>query len=87
MTDKLRGQSESEGTCLVCGEVSAKWIQATIWHFRPIDWEQRGFIRGNFKTFGAWGGLRANVTLLFPFLNTLLNWKYRKARLELSEDK
>lgn len=72
-------------SCLVCGDICDKWIQATIHHFRPIDWEQRSFIRGNFKAFGVWSGLRANITLLFPVMNTLFNWKYRKSRLVFAD--
>lgn len=71
--------------CLVCGEVNKRWFAATVWHFRPIDWEQRRFLRGNFRTFGFWSGLRSNICLMFPFLNTLLNWKYRKHRLVFAD--
>ena len=67
--------------CLVCGEESKRWFAATVWHFRPIDWEQRHYVLGNFRTFGFWSGLRSNVTLLFPVMNTLLNWRVRKHRI------
>ena len=71
--------------CLICGDSTSYPIAAVIWHFRPIDLKQREYIRGNFKAFGFCRGLMANVTLMFPFLNTIINWKYRKMQLELED--
>lgn len=73
--------------CLICNGETSKPFVAFVYHFRPINWADRKYIRGNFKTFGFWAGLRANVTLIFPFLNTILNWKYRKMHLEIEEPK
>ncbi len=71
--------------CIICGQNTITPFTSAVHHFRPIDWEQRHFMRGNFKTFGLWNGLRANLTLLFPFVNTLWNWKYRKSYLVIEE--
>jgi hypothetical protein len=71
----------STSQCPICGQNTTAPFVSAISHFRPIDWEQRCYIRGNFKTFGFWSGLRANLTLLFPFINTVWNWKYRKDHL------
>jgi hypothetical protein len=67
--------------CLICGDRTDRPFEAFVWHFRFIDLPQWRFIVGNFKTFGFWLGLRGNVTLMFPFLNTLINWKWRRHRL------
>lgn len=72
--------------CMICGDITERPFAAAVYHFRPIDWEQRHFLRGNFKAFGFRSGLRANLTLLFPFVNTLWNWKHRKSYLEIEED-
>jgi len=72
-------------TCIICGDHTSRPLAAVVYHFRPIDWEQRSFIMGNFQTFGFWSGLRSNLTLMFPFLNTILNWKYRKHRLVFAD--
>lgn len=64
-------------TCIICGEKTERPIAAAVEHFRPIDWEQRHWVKGTFKAFG-WS---AALTLMFPFLNTILHWKYRKMRL------
>jgi hypothetical protein len=71
------------GRCVICGDTTDRPFVAVVWHFRPLDWSQLHWVRGNFKTFGFWSGLRANITLLFPVANTLLNWKHRKSRLEI----
>lgn len=39
--------------------------------------------RGNMRAFGFLGGLHASICLSFPFLGTLMTWKYRKMRLEI----
>lgn len=49
--------------------------------FRLIDWDKRQYIRGNFIAFGVWQGLIANITLMSPLLNTLINWKHRNKTL------
>ena len=72
--------------CIICGGKTSQPFSAAVNHFRPIDWKQRHFVRGNFATFGFWSGLMANVTLVFPFLNTLINWKYRKMRLVIEDE-
>jgi hypothetical protein len=69
--------------CIICGEKTKRPLAAVVEHFRPIDWSQRHYLRGNFKVFGFWSGLRANITLMFPIVNTLWNWKQRKATLDL----
>jgi hypothetical protein len=71
--------------CLICGDSTPKPFAALVSHFAPIDWPMRRYIRGNFKAFGLLGGLRSNVTLVFPFMNTMLNWKYRKLHLVLAD--
>lgn len=73
-------------TCIICGDTTPSPFTAFVYHFRPIDWEQRSYIRGNFKMFGLWSGLRANLTLMSPFLNTILNWKHRKGKLEFEAE-
>lgn len=67
--------------CIICGEKTARPFAAAVWHFRPIDWEQRKWVKGTFKTFG----LNTTLTLMLPFFNTLLYWKYRKMRLSIEE--
>jgi hypothetical protein len=54
---------------------------------RLIDWEQREYVRGNFKMFGFWGGLTANVTLVFPVVNFIVNFKRRHSRLAFIDPK
>jgi hypothetical protein len=71
--------------CVICGDSTTRPFAAAIEHFRPIDWPQRHFIKGNFKMFGLKIGLRANITLMFPWANTILHWKYRKHGLEIGE--
>lgn len=68
--------------CVICGEQigsSASRTVAALWHFRPIERRSvwYGYLRGTYQVIG----LRAALTLLSPLLNTVLNWKYRKARL------
>lgn len=41
-----------------------------------FDYKMTQYVRGNFVAFGFWSGLRANVTLLFPVMNWLLNRKH-----------
>jgi hypothetical protein len=67
--------------CVICGDFTTRPFAAMVDHFRPIDWPQRKFLVGNFRAFGFWSGLHSNICLMFPFLNTLLNWKHRKSRL------
>lgn len=70
--------------CLICGEKIDRPFAATVEHFRPIDLGQWPYVIGNFRTFGLWSGLHANVTLLSPVINTILHWKHRKSRLEVA---
>lgn len=72
-------------TCLICGRNTTNAFADFVRHFRVIDWPQRHYVKGNFRTFGYWSGLRANITLMFPFLNTIINWKHRKSSLEIGE--
>lgn len=69
--------------CVVCGAVTDQPFVAAVNHFRPFEWHDPKYIMGNIRAFGFWSGLRSNVSLYFPFLNTLLNWKYRKMALEI----
>jgi hypothetical protein len=69
--------------CIVCGEMTDRHIACALWHFRLVEWNQWQYWRGNIKTFGLWTGLKSNLTLSFPILNTLWNWKYRKMRLHI----
>jgi len=64
--------------CAICGDRTEKPLLAALYHFRLVEFGQWKFWRGNFKTFGFWNGLRSNLTLSFPILNTLIHWKYRK---------
>ncbi len=65
--------------CVICGEKlkHGNQLTAALWHFRPLDWGQRKWLFGTWRTFG----LRGAITLISPAINTLVNWKYRKARL------
>jgi hypothetical protein len=65
-------------TCLICGDRTKRPIAAVLEHFRPLDWKQRSYAPGTFRIFG----IRAAVTLMSPMLNTILNWRYRRHRLE-----
>lgn len=49
--------------------------------FNLLDWPMRFYVRGNFSAFGLWAGLRANITLMCPLLNTLLNLNRRNKQL------
>ena len=69
--------------CIICDENTSKPFQAFVEHFRFIDWEQRKWFLGTVKTFGFMSG----ITLMFPFLNTIVHWKYRKYRLVVEEEK
>jgi hypothetical protein len=69
--------------CIICGDVTSQPIAAAVEHFRPFHWEHPRYIFGNIRTFGFLSGMRANLCLFFPFLGTLLNWKYRKMHLEI----
>lgn len=69
------------GKCVICDEKTNRPIAAAIDHFRLVEWNQWRYWRGNFTAFGWISGLKANLTLSFPILNTLWNWKHRKARL------
>lgn len=48
-----------------------------------LDWKMRYFVRGNFHAFGLWHGLTANLTLMSPLLNVLINWKHRNQELRI----
>ena len=65
--------------CWICGEETKKLWPALWEHLKPIDWEGRYFIKGNYQTFG----LRSVITLMSPLLNTIIHWKYRKHRLRI----
>ena len=67
--------------CIICDQPSDTPIRDALRHFRLVEWDQWRFWRGNIKTFGLWSGLKGSFTLSFPIINTLWNWKYRKARL------
>lgn len=67
--------------CLICDQETDRPIREFLWHFRLVDWDQWRFWRGNITAFGLWSGMKGNITLSFPIINTLWNWKYRKARL------
>lgn len=73
-------------SCIICGEETKQPFAAAVWHFRPLAWDDRKYVWGNMTTFGFWGGLRANVTLMFPFINTIWNWKYRKLKLVIPSE-
>lgn len=73
-------------TCIICGEPTNSPLREFLWHFRLVEWGQWRFWRGNIQAFGWFGGMRGNLTLSFPFLNTLINWKYRNARLVFPRD-
>lgn len=62
-----------------------KWV--ALWdRWKPLDlhikpwqyWKGNMNLAGNF-----WSGLRTNITLWSPFLNKIINWKYRNMRLEI----
>ena len=72
--------------CIVCGDKTSKPFVAAVWHFRPFAYHDPKYIVGNVKTFGFWSGMRANVSLYFPFLNTLMHWKYRKMHLTINTE-
>lgn len=63
--------------CIICKEKTDKPIRAAIWHFRPLDLEQTRWFYGTVRSFG----IVAGMTLISPLLNTLVYWRYRKARL------
>jgi hypothetical protein len=65
--------------CPICDDNTKSPIIAALWHFRLIDFDQWAYVRGTWQTFG----FRAVLTLVSPICNTLINWKHRKARLEL----
>jgi hypothetical protein len=71
--------------CIICGAPTKQPFTAAIWHFRPFEWHGKSYITGNVRMFGFWGGMRANLTLYFPVINTLIHWKYRKDGLGLLE--
>lgn len=72
--------------CIVCDEPTSTPVREALWHFRLVDWGQWRFWPGNMRMFGFWSGLRSNLTLSFPILNTLLNWEHRKSRLVFPKD-
>jgi hypothetical protein len=72
--------------CIICDQPTTRPVLEALWHFRLVDWNQWQFWRGNINTFGLASGMRSNLCLSFPILNTLLNWKYRKARLVFPKD-
>ncbi len=74
------------GHCIICGDNTQHPFAAAVEHFRFCDWEQREWVRGNFKAFGFWRGLTANICLLFPFVNTLVHWRYRKWSLDITQE-
>ena len=80
MTDHTEQQR-----CPVCKCVTDQPFVAAVWHFRPFEWHGWGYVFGNVRMFGFWDGMRANLTLYFPFANTLINWKHRKAHLEIGD--
>jgi hypothetical protein len=71
--------------CIICGAETTRPIVAALWHFRPFEWHGKSYITGNVRMFGFWGGMRASLTLYFPVINTLVNWKHRRARLGIVE--
>lgn len=71
--------------CIICGDVVTRPFAAAVYHFRPFAWHESKYILGNIRTFGFISGMRANIGLYFPFLSTIMNWQYRKMRLEITE--
>jgi len=71
--------------CIVCGEKTDRPILAALAHFKLVEWRQWRFWIGNFRTFGFWMGLKGSLTLSFPIVNTIWNWKYRKMRLDFGD--
>lgn len=72
--------------CTVCGEETSRPIACALQHFKLVEWGQWQYWRGNFRAFGFWSGLKGNLTLSFPIINILWNWRHRKARLVLPKD-
>lgn len=72
--------------CIVCDQPSNRPIRDALGHFKLVNWGQWEFWPGNIRMFGFWGGMRGNLTLSFPVLNMLLNWKHRKSKLVFPKD-
>ncbi len=72
--------------CVVCGEITSNPFAAVVYHFRPFEWHEPKYIIGNIRAFGFWAGMRANISLYFPFANTLIHWKYRKMKLAIETE-
>lgn len=59
----------------------SKWDE-----WKPLElWDKPWqYWRGNMSLAGGfWRGLRSNITLWSPFLNKLINWKYRNMHLDV----
>lgn len=69
--------------CVVCGRQTSAPVFDALHHFRLVQWGQWKYWLGNIKAFGFWSGLAANITLSFPIVNTLVNWKHRRSTLEI----
>lgn len=72
--------------CAICGDETIHPFAAFVQHFRPYAGGNWGYVVGNCKTFGFWSGMRSNLTLLSPVMNTIIHWKYRKMKLEIGEE-
>lgn len=70
-------------TCPICGGPTKSPLLAALEHFYLYQPGQLGYVRGNFRMFGFWGGLEANLSLLFPIYCTIRYWRHRRSSLTL----
>jgi len=74
----------NEKECPVCGNVVESRMDCIMDHFAFYSPGTLRFWRGNIQAFGFISGLRGSICLTFPFVNILMNWRYRKSRLVIN---
>jgi hypothetical protein len=71
----------AEKHCPVCGDQVQNRMACIMEHFAFYQSGTLRYWRGNIAAFGLVDGLKGSICLSFPFINILMNWRYRKSRI------
>ena len=73
--------SKNLKSCPWCDAPTPSRADCLADHFAFYAPGQFQYWRGNMVMFGFWSGLCESIYLSFPFINALVNWRNRNARL------